>query len=50
MSLINLGVDPFHLIGVSLGGAVAAMYTSKHRPEVDRLTLMAPDSKLYQHL
>lgn len=45
MSLVNLGVDPFHLIGASLGGTVAAMYTSKHCPQVDRLTLMAPAIK-----
>jgi pimeloyl-ACP methyl ester carboxylesterase len=33
---------PFHLIGLSMGGAVAALYSSHYPEEIKSLTLLAP--------
>lgn len=33
---------PFHLVGHSMGGALAALYTAKHPRQVRSLTLLAP--------
>lgn len=33
---------PVHLVGLSMGGAVSALYAARHPGRVDRLTLMAP--------
>lgn len=41
--LERLGVDaPANLVGLSMGGAIAAVYTARHPDRVDRLALMAP--------
>lgn len=36
------GSGSVHLVGLSMGGAVSALYAARHSNRVDRLTLMAP--------
>lgn len=38
----RLGIASFHLVGISMGGAVAAYYAAEHPAEVKSLFLMAP--------
>ena len=44
----QLGLDgePFHLIGMSMGGALAGLYAAEYPEHIHCLTLMCPASKL----
>ncbi len=43
---VGLTEHPLHIMGTSLGGAIAAMYTSTFPKNVVKLTLVCPASKL----
>ena len=38
--------EPFHLIGMSMGGALAGLYAAEYPEHIHCLTLMCPASKL----
>ena len=44
----QLGLDgePFHLIGMSMGGALAGLFAAEYPEHIHCLTLMCPASKL----
>jgi abhydrolase domain-containing protein 6 len=37
-----LGIPSFHLVGISMGGAIASYYAGEHPPKVKSLFVMAP--------
>ena len=42
---VGLACDQFHLVGLSLGGALAGLYSAKYPSHVERVTLICPASK-----
>lgn len=39
---VGLDSHPFHIVGYSMGGALAMMYTTAHAENVDKMVLIAP--------
>jgi len=48
--ILAIGLDdqPFHIVGLSMGGALAGLYTAKYPQYIDRVTMMCPASKYQQ--
>lgn len=42
---VGLDTEPFHIIGLSMGGALAGIYAAEYPSLVDRVTLICPASK-----
>jgi pimeloyl-ACP methyl ester carboxylesterase len=39
---LHIGVTPYHLIGLSMGGALSTLYAARYTHEIKSLTLLAP--------
>ncbi|KAK3100994.1 hypothetical protein FSP39_000075 [Pinctada imbricata] len=42
---LGLATDPIHLVGLSMGGALAGLYAAEYPQNVERLTMMCPAMK-----
>lgn len=45
LGTLGLDEEPFHLIGMSMGGALAGLYAAEFPEHVHSLTLICPASK-----
>ena len=47
---MGLNRKPLHIIGISMGGAVAGLYAAKFPKALSKLTLCCPAGKLHGEL
>ena len=45
---IGFSAEPYHLVGMSMGGALAGLYASLFQDEIHSVTMICPASK-YKH-
>ena len=45
MDAIGLSSDPIHIVGMSMGGALAGVFSAEYPHLVDRVTMMCPASE-----
>lgn len=42
---LEMSDDPLHIVGLSMGGAIAGLYAAEYPQVVDRVTMMCPASR-----
>lgn len=42
---IGLNKEPFHLVGLSMGGSIAGLYAAQYPEEIERITMICPAMK-----
>ncbi|OWF53810.1 monoacylglycerol lipase ABHD6-like [Mizuhopecten yessoensis] len=42
---VGLDKTPFHMVGMSMGGSIAGLYTAKYPDQIERLSMMCPAMK-----
>lgn len=50
LEYLNLTSKPYHLIGHSMGGAIASLYANKYSNEIASLTLLSPAGLMNLHV
>lgn len=44
---LEMSDDPLHIVGLSMGGAIAGLYAAEYPQVVDRVTMMCPASRFF---
>ncbi|XP_060069202.1 monoacylglycerol lipase abhd6-A-like [Ylistrum balloti] len=42
---VGLNKEPFHIVGMSMGGSIAGLYTAKYQDHIERVTMICPAMK-----